>query len=200
QTLRWDTSLLVGLRGFLTGEMETAIREYQKVRDKASEKETKEDPFTRGEIENAKLPSHRRKVAYTIATKLASACEKGTDDSYYKTALPILVSGLGQGDILKKITDLAISEATPDLRDLLTHATRLTAQEFGDFVRVIEGRLRGIDALKRIYEDVNFKASDNEAALHQLFKDCPWLINPMFTQFLTSNQTEESMNKRLAEV
>jgi hypothetical protein len=199
QALRWDTSLLQGLREFLTSEMQLAITEYQKVRDKNAEKESKEDVFTRNEIETSKLPTHRRKVAYRIASKLAAACEKGTADSYYKTTLPIFISGLGQGDILKRIADLAASQATPDLHEVLIQTTRLTGQEFADFVRIVEGRLNSIDALKRIYEAVNFKLGDNENELHELFKASPWLINPTFTQFLTSNQTEESLNRRLAE-
>jgi hypothetical protein len=198
QGLRWDTSLLTGLRAFLSQEMETAIKEYQKKRDADAIDETKNDQFSKDLIENAKLPKHRKKVAFAVAAKLAAACQLGASDPYYKETLPILVSGLGQGDILQKISDLATAAPTPDIHDLLTQATRLTAQEFADFVRVIDGRLAGIEALDRIYKEADFKNAKNEGELHELFKRCPWLINPMFTQFLTSNESEDSMNEKLA--
>ena len=65
-------------------------------------------------------------------------------------------------------------------------------------MKVIQGRLNGIDALRRLYKDVDFKNPNNEGKLHALFETCPWLIDPTFTQFLTSDQTENELNIRLS--
>ena len=54
-----------------------------------------------------------------------------------------------------------------------------------------------IEALKRIVNAVDFKERKNEKALHKLFKACPWLINPTYFEFLTSDKSEKTMFSQL---
>jgi histidine kinase/DNA gyrase B/HSP90-like ATPase len=197
QTLRWDSPLLEPMREMLTEMMKKACFEYQMVRDEKAKNEAKEDPFTKGLIETAGLPKHRQKFAYKVAAMLAPVCEDGKTGNEYRTTLPIFVEGLGQGDVLHSLAKMA-AMGSPDINDLVGRLSQLTAHEFGDFIRVVHGRLSGIEALRKLVKDVDFKGGDNEADLHDLFKKNPWLINPTFTQFLTSNQTEKTLNSRLA--
>ncbi len=85
------------------------------------------------------------------------------------------------------------------MKALVADLSQLTAQEFGEFIRIVQGRLNGINALRKLVEMVDFKTENNEDVLHELFKKNPWLIDPTFTQFLTSNQSEATVNKRLAQ-
>lgn len=197
QTLRWETALLSRLRAFLTSEMQSAIEAYQKTKDVRLKGIVESDPFTKDTIEKARLPAHRKRTANKIAVTLASSLGDETADPFYKKAFPILVRGLGHGDILTSLSVLA-AEDLPDFRKLIHEVTRLTAQEFDEFATVVSGRLEAIEALKRLYERVDFKQGNNEKQLHNLLKKNAWLIDPTFTQFLTSDQTENEMNKRLS--
>lgn len=197
QSLRWETPLLAPIRKFLQDKMEAAITAYQKKKEEDIDKEVKEDEFTRTTIEASRLPKHRKRSAYKIAAAIAVGKGDETQDAFYKKALPILVKGLGQGDILATVAALA-EQGTSDLHKLIAVLSKLTAQEFDEFSTIIHGRLDGIKALEQLYKRVEFNAPNNEDELHQLFKKNPWLIDPTFTQFLTSNTTENELNLRLS--
>ncbi|HKO42697.1 MAG TPA: ATP-binding protein [Pyrinomonadaceae bacterium] len=196
-SLRWESELLAPMRAFLTQEMTDACRNYQSVREKADKARVRNDKFTRDLIENSKLPKHRKRIAYQVASVLCSASESGLKSKQYKSQLPILVDGFSQGDILGSLAELAKKDR-PDLHRLVAQVTELTARELGDFMRFIQGRLDGIEALRKLYRDVDFREGKNEKKLHELFKNAAWLINPMFKQFLTSDDPENVLNHRLA--
>lgn len=196
-TLRWESALLTPMREFLTDEMKDACNEYQKVRDEKAGEIVKKDPFTSDLIEKSGLPQHRKRLAYRFAAMLAPLCEKEIAGEEYRNRLSIFMDGLGQGDILKGLKDLA-AKKNPDFDRVVAQMTDLTARELGDFMRFIQGRLDGIDILRRLYKEVDFRKPKNENKLHELLKRCPWLINPTFSQFLTSNRTENELNARLA--
>ena len=197
QTLRWDSLLLAPLRAFLTTEMKLACTAFQNERDKIAKREVENDPFTRGQIDKAELSSRHCKFAFRVAKMLAPVCEGGLHGNEYKTFLPVLVQGIGHGEILTSLAKLS-AKGNPDVRALVADLSLLTAQEFGEFIRIVQGRLNGINALRKLVETVDFKTENNEDVLHELFKKNPWLIDPTFTQFLTSNQSEATVNKRLA--
>ncbi len=196
-TLRWDSYLLSPMKDLLSDEMIKACNEYQKKKDADAETEAKEDKFTKDQIDSHHLPKHRQKLAYRVAGLLAPVCQDGKEGDDYKQRLLIFLDGLGQGDILKALADLA-QKRIPEFDQIIARVAELTAQEFGDFARSVQGRLDGIAALQKLYTDTSFKAKNNEDKLHSLFNKCPWLIDPTFTQFLTSNQTENELNVRLS--
>jgi len=194
--LRWDTPLLVPFRAFLTEQMQDAIEAYQKSKEDAADKTVQEDDFTKKLIDNDRFPRHRKKIAYKIAGQIAAAQGDGVQSAFYKRALPAIVNGLQQGEIVGAIAALA-RENIPNFQALISTVTELTRQEFDDFMGVIRARLDGVHALSKIYEGVDFKKGDNEKELHKLFENNPWLIDPTFTQFLTSNASAKSLNARL---
>jgi len=197
QSLRWETPLLAPLATFLETEMEDAIRNYQNEKDKTVENRVKSHEFTKKIIEEANLPSHRKSIAYTIARHLASGCDQELEDPFYRKSLPIIVGGLGHGEILTAISSIAALDH-PNFRELIKAITELTCQEWDDFAISIHGRLDGIKALQKLYKDVDFKAGKNEKELQVLLEKNPWLIDPTFYQFLTANEWEGTMNDRLA--
>ncbi|HYH08708.1 MAG TPA: ATP-binding protein [Thermoanaerobaculia bacterium] len=199
QSLRWEVPLLTPLREFLSDEMRKACTAYQKYRDEKSEKDVSEDTFTTELVESLELPQYKKKVAYELAGKIASLCQDGKESDEYKERVQIFLDGLGQGTLLRLLGDLA-QEDKPDINRLVAHVTQLASRELGEFVRFAHGRIFGIEALRKICMDVNFKAAKNEKELHDLFKTAPWLINATFAQFLTSNQRIDTTFEKLAEV
>src|SRR6266545_2589757 len=197
QSLRWDSSLLAPMRDFLTKQMEEAIKAYQKTREEKAKVDVRKDTFTRESVEKTNLPKHRRKLAYNVASMLCTATDDGVNSQEYKEQLPIFLEGLAQGDILKTLAELA-SKDHPDFNRVVAKVTELTARELSDFIRFVEGRLNGIEALKKLYRDVDFKKAKNEKTLHSLFKKNAWLIDPTFKQFLTSDAPETDVNERLS--
>lgn len=198
QSLRWESSLLAPMRDHLSAEMEKACNEYQKSRETTAKATVRNDPFTKDRIQKSKLPKHKKNLAYRIAATLAAVCDQSVADDTYKKQLPIFIEGLVQGNLLQSLSDLANSDH-PDFHRLIGQVMELTNNELGDFLRIVEGRLSAIDALKKICEGVDFKKSNNETELHNLFEQSPWLIDPTFTQFLISDETESTFNKKLNE-
>lgn len=198
QGLRWETDFLKPLELALQGEIKDALNAVAKQRGEATSKEVQDDLFTKQAIEKEKLPKHRQRLAYKIATTLAKSHPDSVKAGYYREALPLIVRGLGKGDILEAISGLASLES-PDLTEVVREVTELTKQEFGDFLSFVQGRISGIMALKKICLDQNFKKSNNERELQKLFENNPWLIDPTFYQFMTADQNRSVVNHKLSE-
>lgn len=197
QSLRWETSLLEPLREKLSQEIRKACAEYYKVRQERAEKETTEDAFTKKTIKDAKLPPHRQAALTKMAIALASHVEDGVKGDEYRAQVKIVANAMQQGDILHSLRGLA-RQPLPDLAQVIEEVSELTARELADFTTYIYGRLNGIEALRKITDAQDFKKGGNEKQVHELLNQNPWLIDPTFTQFLTSNQTEDTVFDKLA--
>jgi len=196
--LRWETPPLAGLRTFLTAEIQKAVGKFADKKMKENAVKVSKDPHTKRVIEKADIPEHRRKTALKFAAALASSEPKGVDSEYYKTTIKEVVSSLGHGDIIASINKLA-SQAHPDLAKLVAEITRSTEREFDEFLKFVHVRLRGIDGLEKIVRAQDFREGKcDEKALHRLFAKNPWLIDPKFSQFLTSDDRETVLAGQLA--
>lgn len=196
QTLRWEAPMLVLLKQFLTSEMTRALAKYA---DHVSEKidnTIKSDPFTADAITNGGLPAHRQGYAWKIAKVLAGKDSGNLQSQDYQHTLRTIVSGMGQGEILATIAKLA-EQDEPPLTDVIREISRLTRQEFDEFITSIEARIQAIETLSKLVEGVDFKKNKNEKALHTLFHENPWLIDPTFFEFLTSDEEETVLADRL---
>jgi hypothetical protein len=196
--LRWETPPLAGLRQKLTAEMQTALGKFADLRMQQKAEEVKNDPYTAKVIDEADLPEHRKKTALKFAAALAASEPKGVASDYYQMTMPEVISSLGHGDIVAAINRLA-SQAHPDLAQLVTEITRSTKREFDEFLKFVQVRLRGIDGLEKIVKSQDFRHGKcDEKALHLLFAKNPWLINPAFSQLVTSDQRESVLAGQLA--
>ena len=196
QSLRWETPLLSPMRSFLTEQILKALNAYDAHKRAESEKQVNEDVYTKDVIEKAELPKHRETTAFQIAKTLAARESDGVSSDFYKQTLVSIVSGLGHGNILHAIYELSRS-GNPQLPEVIAEITRLTKREFDEFLTVVNGRLRGIEVLKRICQSVNFKGKQNEKPLHTLFKNNPWMLDPTFFEFLTSDVSQDALNAQL---
>lgn len=198
QSLRWDTPILQPLRNFITEKMTEALDAYADRVSTTISKKIYDDEFTKRIISEGRLPKHREKIVWAVAKSLAGKDGGDVGGSFYQNTLPMVVKGVGHGEILAAIEKLA-SQAEIDLRDVIRQITELTKTEFDDFIGIISGRLKGIEMLRNLTENVDFREARNEKELHELLKKNPWLIDPTFFEFLSSNETEGSLQKRLAQ-
>ncbi len=197
QSLRWDTPLLAPLRKELSAQMTKACTAYQKTREGRNRSKVRDDPFTKKLVESQSFSRGNTSLAFRIATYLANACKRSVDDPDYRNKLPVLVQAIGHGSVLTEISKIAGLDR-PDLERMVVQVARLTRHELDQFVSYAKARLKAIEALKRIVENQDFKKAQNEKLLQELFEKAPWLLDPTYTQFLTADQPEHSLFKRLA--
>ncbi len=197
QSLRWDTPLLAPIKRDLGAQMRTACAEYQKLREGRVRSKVKDDPFTRQLIDKQGFSKRNRRLALKIATALASASKRSVDDPDYRNTLPVIVESVGHGSVLAQLCKIVDLEK-PDLEKLVAQIAYLTRHELDHFASYAKTRLEAIRGLRRIVDTQDFKDSQNEKLLQKLFEGSPWLLNPTYTQFLTADQPQNSLFKRLA--
>jgi hypothetical protein len=186
------------MREMLTAEIQKALGKFADKRMEENTEKVTKDPYTTKIIESADIPEHRKRTALKFAAALATSEPKGIASPYYKATLKEVVSSLGHGDIVAAINKLA-SQARPDLAQLVTEITRSTNREFDEFLKFAHVRLRGIDGLEKIVKAQDFREGKcDEKSLHRLFAKNPWLINPSFSQLLTSDERESVLAGQLA--
>ncbi len=197
QGLRWETPLLQPVHEFLGGQIKEACKAYQKFRDGQKEEEVKADAFTLALIEAAKLSAKEEKLAFTICSKLASFHRKGVETPQYKEHARLLVGAVGKGEIFSAITRIA-KQHHPSLQKLAGEVTKLTHAEIDHTLSGVRTRLLAIKTLQRIVRETDFSTGNDEDELHLLLKENPWLIDPTFFEFLSSNETVKTLLGRLS--
>lgn len=192
QSLRWESPVLSPMYDRLSKAIKTACYERQKVRDIEKAKEVSEDLFTKTMVEDAALSKREQKVVLRIASAISSLHKQGYQDEGYKTQFREVVEALGRGELLSTLAKLA-QEDSPEFDRVVAQVTQLTAEQLDGFYKYAKARIDGIAALRKIVCSVDFQAKKNEKELHGLLKTCPWLIDPTYFEFLTSDQTERTM-------
>jgi hypothetical protein len=198
QSLRWDTPLLSPMLAFLSDEIKEGCKQAQAKREREAPDEVRDDAFTSSLIKGAELSKRDTDMAYRVAEIFASKLKKGIEGDDYKQQLPLFVNAIGQRDILKAMSDLAKHER-PELSELVIQVSKLADSELDDALKYVKAHLDAIRAFQKICEHQDFKKGENEGELHELFERSPWLINPTFNQFLTSDRQMPTMLTKLAE-
>lgn len=196
QALRWESPLLAPMKEILSKAVKEACYNRQTTRDQEKQDEVRSDLFTNEQIGKAELSKKEQEAAFRIAGAISSLHKQGLQDEGYKTHFTQVMQGFSQGEILSTLAGLAAQDR-PDFDRLITEITKLTASELDGFYKFVRGRLHGIKGLRKIVTSVDFKKKDDEGQLHRLFNECPWLIDPTFFEFLTSNQTERTLFQEL---
>ncbi|XAM01585.1 DUF4263 domain-containing protein [Phycisphaeraceae bacterium D3-23] len=197
QSLRWETPLLEPLREFLSKEIKAACAAYQKHRDDVTPNAVKSDVYTQGLLSKYSLSGKDKTLGLRIASSLASSCKQGIDDPIYKGKLEPIIQGVGHGNILTTITDLA-NEQHPALNRVAVEIARLTKDELERSVGYARARLKGIEALEKIVGDQSFKEKQNEKEIQKLLENSPWLIDPTYAHMLSGDTQYKETIDRLA--
>lgn len=196
--LRWDVPPLADFRAVMGDKLKDALKTFAEFREEKVNAAFKNDEFTKATIDRSELPAHRKKLVRRFAKQLAKSERDGLQSSFYRETVREIVSAFDHGDILSAIHTIAKVE-TPELPSLVRELTRLTQREFGEFLRFIQARLVAIEALRKLTGSLDFKAANNEARLHDLFRNNPWLINPQYFEWLTSNRSLDTLAGRIEE-
>lgn len=197
-SLRWESPLLSDVYDFLSAEIKEACKRYQSTRDSRLPTVVENDPFTQREFAKNDFSAKDRSLASKFALTLAKACKRSVSDPVYTNTLPQLLKGIGHGGILTAISALSAQEV-PNLDEVVRELVRLSRDELDLFSGSVKARLKGIAALKKIVEHVDFKAKRNEKTIQKLFEECRWLVDPTYTQFLVAaDVTLDTVYGRLA--
>jgi len=196
QGLKWDHELLAGLREWITERLSDAVKAMARKREIKADEDVKSDPYTKQLISTARLTGSQRKLAYSLANKIAAATDGVTSEEYQFVASEV-IKGIGNGELLTKLSGLSKTENL-DISVLVKCLLELSGREYEDFAAVVRGRLDGIEALSNVYKVVDFTQPKNEKILQDLLSRCPWLIDPMYSKFITSDHAEAEMFVRLA--
>ncbi len=197
QSVRWDTQLLAPLKEFISEEIKEACKAYQAYRDKLKADEVGQDEFTLTVINQAELSKREGKFLGDIAVRLARYLKKGTEDREYKTILPQLAKALGNGTLYSSLSKLAEMES-PDVVQLVADVVKLNRVELDGAMTIIKSRLKAIEALRN---EINrpLDSPRNEKAIQQLFEEAPWLMNPLYKEYLTADKSLSTTLKKLQE-
>lgn len=196
QGLRWETPLLQPVYDFLGEQIKEACKNYQAVRDARKLREVEEDAFTAELIDSSLLSLREKKLAIAICARLASFHRQGVETEAYREHARLLVGAIGKGEIFTAISSLGERD-NPRLHDLTVEVTKLTHAEIDQTLGVVRSRIVAIRTFQRIVSAVDFRDANNEDELHQILKKNPWLIDPTYFEFLSSNRANQTLFERL---
>ena len=180
----------------VTELMRKAIYEHSKYRDDVIEKEIENDPTSRAILETvSQLASKNREPAKKILTTLAAS--EGIDSDAYKEVAPHLVKAINSSEVL---IELIRSGTNPeDLKSVIGQLHGLAEVEKSDVLKLYRGRRHGIVALQKLEERSHEKKKEDryEDELQRLLKDNPWLIEPEYSHYLSSDDKMGEVARKL---
>ena len=185
------------LRAKLTGIMHQAIAAHGRFRDKQAKVDLNNDPKARIIMKTvATLPSKSRKAATRLLTTMAAQWGVGTAE--FEDIAPTIVHSINATDVLIRLVSQSTSPET--IGTILGQLRELSEIEKRDTLKLYRGRRGAIEKLETLHEkgreDWHKRASEKK--LHELFKECPWLIRPEFSNYIASDAQLTTTVSRIA--
>lgn len=195
-SLKYDNEIVSQLIDKISKVMEQAIDEYNHYRTNKIEKDLETDDFSKGILS---MTEHLGKKNKNAAKKLLKiiALAHGLKSETYKQIAPLLIQSVNAGEVLTKLMDLA--NDPQDIKNILHEFNELKEIENNDVIKLYRGRRNGIDALNKLIQkgDELWKKKQFENELHQLLKENPWLIHAEYSRYISSNESFDTLLKRL---
>jgi hypothetical protein len=196
--LREDNEVVRTVLGKVTNLMVEAIRAHGKFRERQANEQLKVDPIGKvlKDIVDT-LPRKTRKPAGRILHALAA--EYGVESDEFRELAPALINSVNATEVLVRLIHLRSHPET--IARIAENLRELGEIEKQDVLKLYRGRRDGIGALKTLTErgEEEWRKRGLEAELHKLLKDCPWLIRPEFSNYLTSDQDLNRVVSKLAQ-
>ena len=175
------------LRAKVTEIMKEAIARHGKFRHDQAKKELETDPTAQVIMRTVSvLPSKSKKAATRLLTTVAAQWAVGTEE--FEELAPIITHSINAGEVLARL----ISKGTaPETIGQILHQLReLSDIEKRDTLKLYRGRRGAIEKLEKLKEEGEdkWKRRAFERKLHELLKECPWLIQPEFSNYIASDQ------------
>jgi hypothetical protein len=185
------------LRAKLTNIMSAAIGAHGRFRDKQAKEEIDKDPTAQIIMKTVStLPSKSRKAATRLLTTMAAQWGVGTKE--FEDIAPTIVHSINATDVLIRLVSQSTDAET--ISTILGQLRELSEIEKRDTLKLYRGRRGAIQKLEVLHEkgrqDWHKRAS--EKALHSLFKECPWLIRPEFSNYIASDNTLTTTVSRIS--
>lgn len=198
--LKGDSEVVEALRDAVTELMRKALYEHSKFRDDMAGQQVAHDDFTQGLLAGtAGLSRSVKEAANKLLRNLASV--NGVRSDFYRNAAPLVLESMNTGDVLAKLVQL---EHEPTSLPVLAHEMlELARIENRDVLKLYRGRRMAISGLKKLIDRARAswkKGKRFENDLHNLLKDNPWLIQPEFSRYLTSDKPLGVVAEQLSKV
>lgn len=195
--LKGDSEIVEALRDAVTEIMRISLREHAKFRDTVVDERLEKDEFTQGLLVGTRgLSKDVRNSAHQLLKSLAAV--NGTKSEFYRSAAPLVLDSMNAGTVLAKLIEI---EHDPKSIPILAHGLlELARIENRDVLKLYRGRRNGIEALRQLIERsrAEWKTGKRfENDLQLLLKDNPWLIQPDFSRYLTSDKPLGDVAKEL---
>lgn len=185
--LNKDNPVVNALFNKVTDIMKLALAEHYKHRDKLIDDAIEKDEFSKGIMSPLSNVNKKSQKAAKQILKVIGK-EHGIKSQTYKEMAPIMLQAVNAGEVLTRLIEL---EHDPKSIPVLAHSMlELTRMERSDLLKLYRGRQNAISALQKLYEDglASRKGKGFEKELHSLLKENPWLVNPEYSNFLTSDR------------
>lgn len=185
------------LRQRITQLMHAAIGAHGKFREEQAKTDLDTDPKARIIMQTVKtLPTKSRKAATKLLTTMASQWGVGTEQ--FEEIAPTIVHSINATDVLIRLVSKGTSPET--IGTILGQLRELSEIEKRDTLKLYRGRRGAIEKLEALAEQglEQWRKRASEKALHALFKECPWLIRPEFSNYIASDNTLTTTVSRIA--
>lgn len=142
---------------------------------------------------SAKQKGAARKIVRIIVARY------GLDSEEFETIAPLLMTSMNAGEVLVEL--IKVANNPQDIANVASHLVELREIERSDALKIFRGRRDGIAGLRKLLDEGEQqwrKGPRNEAELHKLLKQAPWLLRPELSNYVTSDRSVDSVLASLA--
>jgi hypothetical protein len=196
--LREDNEIVGSLIKFIEEAMRKSLAEHAKWRESDVDKQ----------IEKSEAAKRMMRLTNTLEGKARSstkkllralAIEHGADSTEFNELAPLVVESVNAGEVLIRLSELGHDPKS--LQVIAINLAELAEIEKSDALKIYRGHRNGIIALLRLIEEGEeelWKIKGIENRLHALLKENPWLIQPEYARYLTSDERLANVSVAIA--
>lgn len=197
--LREDNEVVRCVLAKITEIMREAVKAHAKFTEERADEDLQKDP--QGRVLNelvSNLPAKTRVPAGKLLKAIAVKVGVGTPE--FEELAPAFMNSVNATEVLLKLIKLRTEPET--IARVARHLRELGEMEKADVLKLYRGRRNGISALRVLVErgeKEEWRKVGREKELHSLLKECPWLIRPEFSNYITSDSNLNVVASKIAE-
>lgn len=195
--LREDNEVISKFIETVTDLMVKAVAAHAGYRDSVAQAEIEESEIGKTVLRFVnRVPSKVRKPTQQLLRQLAA--HSGVESELFKQIAPLVVSTMNAGEVLVKLAELGADPTT--IESVADSLRELAEIEATDALKIYRARRDGIVALEKLTDrgEELWRRQGIENELHALLAGSPWLIDMVFENYLTSNQSFDTLLNAMA--